>query len=209
MFRKYETIKKDERKSPKTTLPMRHLLILFLSSLMLSTNAQMNAIVEYHQMQEGKLNWAHIPLSEKISGAQSTFTYCGISYTISSDIKGLHCEYRAFVDLNESWVHKDARTSEQLNHEQGLFDLTEVYARRMNQFTQEFIQSEGPNLTHQSLMQQVRKIYKEQNNLLFMEQQRYNLETNHGKNKDLQAVWDQKIAMSLNQLDVFKASATE
>lgn len=177
------------------------LLLLLLTTLGFS---QINSIVEYNSKLAGKLNWDDFPVSEKISGFQQAFTYCGVSYTINSSVDGLRCDYVSFVDLTESWAHKDARTPEQLNHEQGLFDLTEIYARKMSKLTSAYIKAEGPNLTHQSLIAAVRKIYKEQNNLLFLEQQKYNMETNNGKNRELQAAWDKKIASQLKQYEAFK-----
>ena len=183
---------------------MRFHSTLFLLLVTTTVFSQINSLIEYNSKTAGKLSWDDFPVSEKISGFQQAFTYCGISYTINSSVDGLNCDYVSFVDLTESWAHKDARTPEQLKHEQGLFDLTEVYARKMSKLTNAYIKAEGPNLTHQSLIAMVRKIYKEQNNLLFLEQQKYNMETNNGKNKELQAVWDKKIASQLKQLEAFK-----
>jgi hypothetical protein len=41
-------------------------------------------------------------------------------------------EIRAYLDKKESWVKPEAYTSYHLSHEQGHFDITEIYARRLD-----------------------------------------------------------------------------
>lgn len=179
-------------------------LILFL--LASKIPAQTNSVLEYGQGTGEKLSWQYYQLTDHPSGYQEAFTYCGISYTVKSNEAGLSCHYKAFVDVQESWVNRNSKTDALLLHEQGLFDLTEVYARRMSKFTMEYIRSEGPNMTYNSLLQEVRKIYKEQNNLLFLEQQRYNTETRNGKDTEAQDNWSTKIRSQLVTLEKYKSS---
>jgi FtsZ-binding cell division protein ZapB len=174
-------------------------IVVFLISL--ATQAQVSQIVNY---EPNSLMWSHYSLSSKPSGYQKAFTYCGISYAVRSDEKGLTAEFQAYVDLKESWVMKGAQSTQLLLHEQGFFDLTEIYARLMKQATLEYIKSEGPNLTYEALLIAVRNIYKEKNNQLFIEQQAYNVETRNGNDKEAQAMWNKKIQSRLAALEQYK-----
>lgn len=178
--------------------PFFTIAVLFFQ---LNLFSQVSSVVNY---QSNSLQWAHYSLSSKPSGYQKAFTYCGISYTVKSDEKGLTAEFQAYVDLTESWVLKGAQSSSLLVHEQGFFDLTEVYARLMKQATIEYIQSEGPNLTYETLLAAVRNIYKEKNNQLFIEQQSYNVETRNGNDAEAQARWNKKLKSRLLALEKYK-----
>ena len=180
---------------------MKSLFSFVVLLISLSTHAQVSQIVNY---EPNSLKWSHYALSSKPSGYQKAFTYCGISYAVRSDEKGLTAEFQAYVDLKESWVMKGAQTPQLLIHEQGFFDLTEIYARLMKQATLEYIESEGPNLTYEALLQAVRTIYKEKNNQLFIEQQAYNVETRNGNDKEAQAMWSNKIQSRLAALEQYK-----
>lgn len=180
---------------------MKSLLTIAALILQLNLLSQVSSVVNY---QPNSLQWAQYSLSSKPSGYQKAFTYCGISYTVKSDEKGLMAEFQAYVDMKESWVLKGAQSSSLLVHEQGFFDLTEVYARLMKQATIEYINSEGPNLTYESLLAAVRNIYKEKNNQLFIEQQNYNVETRNGNDAEAQARWNKNLKSRLMALEKYK-----
>ncbi|WP_400190282.1 DUF922 domain-containing protein [Hymenobacter sp. B81] len=92
----------------------------------------------------------------------------------------------------ESWVKTPQTASAALlRHEQVHFDLTEVYARRMRQrlkatkFDCEKLQPAFNNLMKQTISEWQR------------EQQRYDVESNHGLNLVQQQAWDQKVQQRL------------
>ncbi len=180
---------------------MKSLFTVVVVVISIFAKAQVSQVINY---EPNSLKWSHYALSSKPSGYQKAFTYCGISYAVRSDEKGLTAEFQAYVDLKESWVLKGAQSVQLLSHEQGFFDLTEVYARLMKQATIEYIESEGPNLTYEALLQAVRGIYKEKNNQLFIEQQSYNVETRNGNDQEAQAQWNKKIKSRLVALEKYK-----
>jgi hypothetical protein len=180
---------------------MKSLVTIAVLLIQLTVVAQVSSVINY---EPNSLKWAHYSLSSKPSGYQKAFTYCGISYAVRSDEKGLTAEFQAYVDLKESWVLKGAQSSALLVHEQGFFDLTEVYARLMKQATIEYIESEGPNLTYEALLTAVRQIYREKNNELFNEQQNYNVETRNGNDVEAQARWNKKLKSRLLALEKYK-----
>jgi len=180
---------------------MKPVFFIVVCFLQMTSVAQVAAVINY---EPNSLKWTQYSLSSKPSGYQKAFTYCGISYAVRSDEKGLTAEFQAYVDLKESWVLKGAQSSALLIHEQGFFDLTEVYARLMKQATIEYIESEGPNLTYEALLVAVRQIYREKNNELFNEQQSYNVQTRNGNDREAQEAWNKTIKNRLIALEIYK-----
>jgi hypothetical protein len=178
----------------------RFSILLGLFALSSTTIAQDMSMISYH---DNALKWQNYKTSSKPSGYQKAFTYCGITYSVKSDAAGINVEFNAYVDANESWVLKGAATSQLLRHEQGLFDITELYARKMKKATHQYIKQQGANLNYESLLLAVREIYKELNNELFAEQQQYNVQTVNGGNLQAQIDWENKIKAEMNKLSDF------
>lgn len=178
----------------------RFSILLGLFALSSATIAQDMSMISYH---DNALKWQNYKTSSKPSGYQKAFTYCGITYSVKSDAAGINVEFNAYVDANESWVLKGAATSQLLRHEQGLFDITELYARKMKKATHQYIKQQGANLNYESLLLAVREIYKELNNELFAEQQQYNVQTVNGGSIQAQIDWENKIKAELNKLSDF------
>lgn len=149
------------------------------------------------------VNWSHYTKTTKGSGFQKAFTYCGIAYSVRHGEAGLVAEFNAFLDVSESWVVQNAQTTTLLRHEQGIFDLTELYARKMRKAGVEFIKQQGANINFDALLAEVRNIYRELNNELFQEQKIYNAETCNGTNKEQQILWEEKIKTELKKLESF------
>ena len=149
------------------------------------------------------VNWSHYTKTTKRSGFQKAFTYCGIAYSVRHGESGLVAEFNAFLDVSESWVVQNAQTTALLRHEQGIFDLTELYARKMRKAGADFIKQQGANINFDDLLAEVRNIYRELNNELFQEQKIYNAETCNGTNKEEQLRWEEKIKAELKKLESF------
>ena len=101
-------------------------------------------------------------------------------------------------DPATSWVRDVQRaTPALLRHEQLHFDLAEVFARRLRQklgavkFDCEKLQPAFNRLTQ--------TVYDQWSD----EENRYDLDTNHGLNTAKQAAWDQKIQQQLAELQAF------
>lgn len=102
-----------------------------------------------------------------------------------------------------SWVKAAAKTSEQLNHEQGYFDLSEVNARRMRKaITTNPIYKNSAN-------KQIGSLYSQAIKDRAKDQGQYQKETNFGKNKMKQAEWDKKIKELLKSLDKYAGQAVK
>jgi hypothetical protein len=155
------------------------------------------------------LTWDHFNNSDEASGNQEAFSYVGITYTyeISNDRPIVY--FNAYFDLATSWAMKDKANNQLLVHEQGLFDIAELYARKMRKKMNMYLQTQGQNVKLQPVLDETRKHYQEQVNAMFAAIRKYNVETNNGKNKVAQDRWNTYIKTELSKLEVFRLIANE
>ncbi|RZK25107.1 MAG: hypothetical protein EOO43_06385 [Flavobacterium sp.] len=146
-----------------------------------------------HWRKDYKLKWEDfqgVPDSNSIGVAGTSIGYeCIPFYAADSNLNFIiNC---AFFK-NISWA-KNFRTPYILNHEQGHFNIAEVYARTMQATLNAYKFPEG-NVTHT-----VKSIYDSITFLQEKFQERYDAETNNSQNKFKQKEWDSKIKSMLNK----------
>ncbi len=120
-------------------------------------------------------------------------TYCSIGFKTNTATPGSKPEivvYNTFY-TNRSWVRSDARVQSILDHEQGHFDLCEIYTRKLKDRMSNF--NPGTPGVKQALMD----IYSEVSREYETRQQAYEDETTHGTNIAQQKRWQEKIASEL------------
>ncbi len=104
-------------------------------------------------------------------------------------------EVTNFMDKSQSWVLPGHKTAALLNHEQKHFDLNEVY-RQLLQEALEKLEGEGD--TQRDALKDLNKKVAETTAKFEAEakkqQERYDKETDHGRNAEKQAEWDKRIA---------------
>jgi len=101
-------------------------------------------------------------------------------------------------NYNKSWVSADAlKDSGLLQHEQGHFDLNEIYTRKT---FQQFQQVKFTN----NFKAEIATIMEAMNKELSKVQKNYERQTLHGLLKENQAIWNQRIAMALQQLPPYE-----
>jgi len=125
------------------------------------------------------------------NAAAITTAYLGIEY----DFKNNSVTYKIICRFSKtkSWVlHK---TDHILGHEQGHFDITEIFARKLNKKTGEY--KFNKNTYQQDLQKIYKDIVEEKEDL----QNRYDKETDFSRNKDKQAEWLKKIENMLTELE--------
>ena len=109
--------------------------------------------------------------------------------------EGFHWHIECLFDKNRSWGK--VKNDYILAHEQGHFDITEIFARRLQKqfkeyhFNKEKAQQEVPAF-YQAIMKQQTET-----------QQRYDDETDHSRVKDKQAVWLEKIKKDLEEMKAY------
>lgn len=138
-----------------------------------------------------KLSWADYKArpDPESDAAASTTTYLLIDYYISRNNFSYKIESR--FSKSRSWgLHK---TDYILAHEQGHFDIAEVYARKLNQRMHAY------TFNARSYDKDLKKIYEEVTKEKLETQNRYDRETNHSINREQQAAWLKKIAVMLKE----------
>ena len=98
-----------------------------------------------------------------------------------------------------SWVKYDLkRKDDLLNHEQTHFDLSEIYARKVRKEFSELLDPCGKSDDELNI---IVNLFLEK----FQEEERkYDKETEHGLNEELQYEWDQKVYADLEGLKQFR-----
>ncbi|MEI9810326.1 MAG: DUF922 domain-containing protein [Bacteroidota bacterium] len=127
---------------------------------------------------------------EGSDAAALTATYLGIEYTI--DEKGLGWKIQCRFSKTRSWGK--SKTDYILQHEQGHFDIAEIFARKLNKKLSEY------KFDKNGYKKDLKKIYDsvtgEKENL----QDQYDKETDHSRKKEEQARWIKKIDELLKEL---------
>lgn len=124
------------------------------------------------------------------SGAAATTTsYLGIEYNFRNNkvTYKIVCRF----SKNKSWgLYK---TDHILGHEQGHFDITEIFARKLNNETGEY------KFNKSSYQKDLQKIYDDIVKEKEKFQNRYDKETDFSRNKEKQAEWSTKIQEMLEE----------
>ncbi len=109
----------------------------------------------------------------------------------------LEIDTRSYFDKFKSWSKKNLQSDDALKHEQGHFDIAEIYARK---FRKEITgcKFKSKNLK-EKLEEKIHKIYSE----YIQYQDLYDNETNHHINKEKQLVWNDKIVKELKELEIY------
>ncbi len=171
---------------------MKYLLKYFLLSLLVAPSvliAQNSDEELLDWSSSRKLTWADYkarpnPASD---AAASTTTYLAISYDISSTSFSYKIESR--FSKTKSWgFHK---TDYILSHEQGHFDIAEIFARKLHQKMSEY------KFNKKTYQRELKKIYDDVTKEKEEMQNRYDRETNHSIRKEAQAEWLKEIAKML------------
>jgi hypothetical protein len=139
-----------------------------------------------------KLTWADYKAAPDASSdaAASTTTYLGISYDISS--RGFSYKIESSFSKTRSWgLHK---TEYILAHEQGHFDIAEIFARKLHKKMSAYTFNKN---TYQRVL---KKIYQDILDEKERLQNDYDKETNHSINKEKQEEWLKKISGLLEDL---------
>ena len=142
-----------------------------------------------------KLTWNDYKASPdpRSDAAASTTSYLAIEYNITTNSFGYKIQSR--FSKTRSWgLHKTAYI---LSHEQGHFDIAEVFARKLNMKMSEY------RFNKKTYQKDLNKIYHDILDEKEKVQNDYDKETNHSINKKEQAEWLKKIEKMLGEYDEY------
>jgi molecular chaperone DnaK (HSP70) len=96
----------------------------------------------------------------------------------------------------KSWIMN--RKPSVLSHEQGHFDISEIYARKIRKAVNELLRK---NIDDENIYKETIKLFL---NELAIHQEKYDAETHHGFLFDKQSACENKIQKELNELKMFQ-----
>ena len=141
--------------------------------------------------EDRKLTWEDFKAAPVKIGntAAMTTTHLGFAYNISNGKITYKIDCR--FEKNRSWglVKNDWI----LTHEQGHFDIAEIFARQLNKLTTEY------KFNQNSFQKDINDIYKSVVDEKERYQQQYDDETDYSRNKPQQEEWLKKIEDELKQ----------
>lgn len=166
----------------------------------LSTSAKDDAVsvsavpkMQFQWREHTKLSWSDFqgPVTA-VERESAAATCCSIGFRTNmlSDGRTEVEVYNTFY-ANKSWVKEDARIQSILDHEQGHFDLCEVYTRKLKQRIAKV------DMNAAGVKQELMRIYSAVSSEYEARQQAYELETTHGTIIAEQKRWQQMIANEL------------
>lgn len=173
---------------------MNYLLVLLMfTPTILSAQSKDEELLEWSASRN--LTWNDYKALPDASSdaAASTTTYLSIEYNITLTSFGY--KIKSLFSKTRSWgLHK---TDYILSHEQGHFDIAEIFARKLNKLMKEY------KFDWSTYRQDLKKIY--QDVMIEKEdmQNEYDKQTNHSINKERQTEWLKKIEKMLEEYKAF------
>ncbi len=173
---------------------MKKVLVLFFYSFLLTSvlsQAQDKTEEVISWSDAHKLSWSDYKANPnpQSDAAASTTTLLSISYKISSN--SFSYTIKSHFSRTRSWGrHKSDYI---LSHEQGHFDIAEIFARKLHKKMSEY------RFDRKTYQKDLNKIYQEVVDEKEEMQNEYDDETNHSINKEKQASWLKKIAKKLEE----------
>lgn len=147
-----------------------------------------------------KLKWSDFQYKGpkgKLNGEDVSISVVGISTPNSG--AGYFKAY-VYFSRNLSWT-KDTISVDLLEHEQGHFDIDEIFARRLRKYFHDY----EYGIIDRIDLNKVNIIKKERN--IFQNQ--YDFETDHGTIPEEQKIWNELIRQELDKLINYKVDYTE
>lgn len=164
------------------------LLIIFLVPF-LGFSQEEGEVIKWQDSK--KLTWNDFKASPLKMGstAAMTTTHLGFSYNVvnSKITYNITCWFekeRSWGLVKNDWI---------LKHEQGHFDIAEIFARKLNKEISQYL------FNKTTFQKDLDKIYKSVMDEKDKFQQKYDDETDYSRNKSRQEEWLKKIESELNQ----------
>jgi hypothetical protein len=142
-----------------------------------------------------KLTWADFLGKADQKSPFAAMTSSGIYYRLKTNSDGYSDSVVAVFYKSDSWVRR--RTESALIHEQGHFDITEIFARKLRKQLEEFVPKRG-DLGHQ-----LKFLYDEVESEREAMENLYDKDTRHSADAARQADWNMRISNELKELEKY------
>ena len=164
--------------------------------LLSSTRRNDNHLIYWHI--RNTVTWRDFRSVSKLPGNEAARISTGIKYSIKIEDKNLTFVVQSFANPKDSYYIKKDKSPKLLKHEQGHFDICEIFARKFRK------QLQATTFNPKSAGSKTEKIYRQTLKDLRKFQMLYDKETNHSIDTAMQAKWNMKIAKILSELGQYK-----
>jgi hypothetical protein len=167
---------------------------VFFSLLLVCVSViQTNSLIPWNASR--RLTWSDFKGDPDPHSTNAALTSSNINIEFGYDEDGFQYSIKCSFDQNRSWVR--IQTNDVLAHEQGHFDIAEIYARRLNKLMKAYrfnakTAGKDLNLLYENAMKQHRQTQIE-----------YDQETDYSRNRPKQEEWLKKISDDLKSLEAF------
>jgi hypothetical protein len=150
-----------------------------------------------------KLTWDDFKATPDPNSDAVALTASGITFGYSVKTSGQRIiDFSTTVEAhfypNKSWHVKDKSDDYILGHEQLHFDITELYVRKFREQIERLI-------VNQNVKEQMKRLHTTINEALNETQKRYDAQSNHSINVEMQKQWQAFIKEELKKLDKYKS----
>jgi hypothetical protein len=123
---------------------------------------------------------------------------CNISYFFDIINDTIYFEVKSYLDREKSWKKKTKNAKNLLEHEQGHFDIAELYGRKLRKELFEF------TIPERSITDTVKQIYKKNIEKYKIAQKEYDTITRSGLDNNSQQTYLNKLEIYLQELSKFQ-----
>ena len=150
-----------------------------------------------------RLTWDDFRADPNLSTDAVALTASGITFgysvkTSGARIIGFSTSTEAHFYPDKSWYLKDKGDAYILGHEQLHFDITELYVRKFRKQIEKLV-------VNQNVKEQMNRLHIAINEALGETQRRYDSQSNHSINVEMQKQWEAFIKEELRKLDKYKS----
>lgn len=146
-------------------------------------------------LEERKLTWADFQSVPQVQTetVALTSTSLGLNYKLLNN--SINYQITCFFTKQKSWA--TMKTDYILAHEQGHFDITELFARRLHQQLQNYV------FNGRTYKKDISQIYQQVVQEKEAFQMDYDKQTDHSRNRKVQGEWQEKINQLLIDSELF------
>ena len=165
-------------------------LILLLCASFLCAHAKAQDTL--HWSSKDTLTWDDFKGKPNLSSSHLAISSTGISYSLHYADSSCIFKVAAFFNKSNSW-RKPSADLKVLKHEQGHFNITEIFARKLEAALQQL--KPDRDTIKKTIDQLAANIINDKNEY----QKKYDLETGFGTNNLMQQKWEQVIQAQLRR----------
>ncbi|MCH2199264.1 MAG: hypothetical protein MK081_10815 [Flavobacteriales bacterium] len=155
---------------------------------------------ELNWEKDRRLSWEDFRTRTGPSQLYKAFSYTGMRYVVDApDGRNISIEVTPYFVHSKSWVHHRHKIDRLLAHEQGHFDLTAIYAFKLDSILEDYEVSIGEFMENR-MIGRVEFLFDSVYAELQVMQDRYDAETNHSIIEGKQEEWEAYIADQIETL---------